>query len=49
MANCNACVVYSLCVRGNRAQRLKHHVKHTNSIGPDFQSNVVFWIVPITM
>ena len=37
MANWNACVVYSLCVRGNRAKRLKHHVKHNNSIRPDFR------------
>ena len=49
MANWNACVVYSICVRGNRAQRLKHHVKHNHSIGPDFRFNVVFWFVPITM
>ena len=49
MANWNACVVYSLCVRGNRAQRLKHHVKHNNSIGPDFRFYVVSSIVPITM
>ena len=38
MANWNACAVHSLCVRGNRAKRLKRHVKHNNFIEPDFFS-----------
>ena len=43
MANWNACAVHSLCVRGNRAKRLKRHVKHNNFIEPDFfHSNLVF-------
>ena len=48
MANWNACVVYSLCVRGNRAQRLKHHVKHNNFIGPDFLIPIWFFMLENT-